>query len=70
MKERQIDEIFGQTPCLCGNVETWHPECYKGKSKAQVEASYKAVYLMLRAYLRSLRRKELVALLNRVRVVR
>lgn len=65
MKRHQVDMFFGGTPCLCGSVQTWHRECYAGKTRAQVEAAYKRVYRALRAYLGSLRRRELIALLSR-----
>lgn len=48
MTEWQIDRLLGQTPCLCGRVDTWHQECYAGKTEKQVEAAYRKVYEKIR----------------------
>jgi hypothetical protein len=37
MTRDEVDRLAGQTPCLCGNIDTWHPECYRGKTAAQVQ---------------------------------
>jgi len=39
-----IERIIGQTPCLCGDIETWHARCYAGKTHAEIAAAYKRAY--------------------------
>lgn len=39
-----IDRMIGQTPCLCGDIETWHSRCYAGKSQEKIGTGYKAAY--------------------------
>lgn len=39
-----IDRIIGQTPCLCGDIETWHARCYRGKTQEEVTQAYKRAY--------------------------
>jgi len=48
LTEHQVEQIIGQTPCVCGDVETWHPACYKGKTKEQIAAEYKTAYRIAR----------------------
>ena len=48
MTNEQIDKFLGQTPCLCGDVTTWHKECYVDKTPEEVERLYKGVYSKLR----------------------
>ena len=47
-----VDQALGQTPCLCGAIDTWHPGCYAGKTNEQVEAGYVTAYAMARKALR------------------
>lgn len=47
-----IDQALGQTPCLCGAVDTWHPSCYHGKSNEEIEAGYVKAYAKARKHLR------------------
>lgn len=49
MIRREIDKACGQTPCLCGTIDTWHPECYAGKDAKQIESMYKTAYKTARA---------------------
>lgn len=53
MTEFEIDRHFGGTPCLCGEVGTWHRGCYAGKTKAEIVAAYKGVYRKLRRRIKS-----------------
>jgi hypothetical protein len=65
MNDLQIDRILGQTPCLCGNLLTWHPECYKGKSGHDVSLAYQIVYDSIRRALAKDRNRTLRNLLLR-----
>lgn len=47
-----IDQALGQTPCLCGAIDTWHPGCYAGKSTEEIEAGYVKAYAQARKHLR------------------
>lgn len=49
-----IDQALGQTPCVCGAVDTWHPGCYKGKTNEEIEAGYVKAYAKARKHLREL----------------
>jgi hypothetical protein len=40
MNRDEIDRLLGRTPCCCGDLETWHPECYAGKTTEQIAAAY------------------------------
>lgn len=53
MKREEVDRACGQTPCLCGAIDTWHPECFAGKSKSSVAAGYDKAYQIARRKLRS-----------------
>jgi hypothetical protein len=48
----EVDQALGCTPCVCGDLTTWHAECYAGKTSEQLEAAYKRVYAKARRYLR------------------
>lgn len=43
-----VDRILGQTPCVCGDTETWHPSCYAGKSEEQIDKEYTRAYRLAR----------------------
>lgn len=47
-----IDQALGQTPCVCGAIDTWHPHCYFGKTTEQIETGYEKAYATARKYLR------------------
>lgn len=52
MTDHEVERALGYTPCVCGVLSgTWHSECYRGKSKAQVEAGYKRAFAEARRYL-------------------
>jgi hypothetical protein len=44
MKRHEIDRLAGQTPCLCGSIETWHFACYKGKTQQEVDSAIPGAY--------------------------
>ena len=48
----RIDKALGQTPCICGAVDTWHPKCYHGKSDKEIEEGYEKAYSKARVFLR------------------
>lgn len=66
MTNFELDRHFGGTPCLCGDVGTWHPSCYAGKSDAQVAAAYRTAYAWLRARLALERKTTFRAVMNKV----
>lgn len=39
-----IDRAIGQTPCICGDIETWHSDCYANKSNRQIANGMKNAY--------------------------
>jgi len=59
MREWQIDNLLGQTPCICGSVQGWHGRCYADKTQPQVDAAYKRVYAKLRVKLAKKRKAAL-----------
>jgi hypothetical protein len=65
MTRFEVDKACCQTPCLCGDIETWHPECYEGKTKVQIEKSTEQSYKIARCKLRK-RADETVRLLCRM----
>jgi len=52
MTRSEVDRACGQTPCLCGDIETWHPECYAGKTKTEISDGYNEAYSIARRKLR------------------
>lgn len=51
LSDHDVERLVGQTPCLCGSVESWHPECYRGKTDAQIKAGYRTVFAKVRRHL-------------------
>ncbi len=64
MNRLTIDRILGQTPCICGSTVTWHPECYRGKTDAQLEAARVRVYAKVRCQLAKKRRQAAATILR------
>ena len=62
MTRFEVDKACGQTPCLGGDLETWHPQCYGGKNDEQLTAATARSYEIARRKLRK-RAKESVRLL-------
>lgn len=54
MTDYEMDRHFGQTPCLCGATDTWHPRCYRNKTSEQVKDAYRRVYSKLRVSLQTI----------------
>ena len=44
LTRQAIDEILGCTPCVCGDMTTWHQSCYRDKTQEQIDAAYARVY--------------------------
>lgn len=53
MTRFDVDRACGQTPCLCGDIETWHLECFAGKTATEVKAGYSRAYQIARAKLKT-----------------
>jgi len=64
MTALEIDRYFGQTPCLCGDVSSWHFDCYAGKSAKEVASAYRRVYARIRRRLYRERRTCAVCLVH------
>jgi hypothetical protein len=62
----RIDRILQQTPCLCGNTETWHKDCYAGKSSDEIERAQDRVYARIQRDLRAIRRNTAAAEIRRI----
>lgn len=48
-----IEEIIGQSPCVCGSWATWHPKCYAGKTQEEINAACKKAYVFARKYIKA-----------------
>ena len=55
MRDWDIDRLLGQSPCLCGATDTWHQQCFTGKTGEQINAEYDRVYAKLRRHFGKLR---------------
>ena len=64
MTEFEIDRLLGQTPCICGATNTWHGECYAGKTEEQITTAYRRVYAKLRAKFAKQRKDAVAAMLK------
>jgi hypothetical protein len=54
-----IDRLAQQTPCLCGSIDTWHRNCYAGKTPGQLRDARTESYKIAAAELK--RRNKLAA---------
>lgn len=52
MRRLEVDRACSQTPCLCGDSETWHPECFVGMTPGRVRDAYDRAYKIARSNLR------------------
>ena len=55
MNRLEVDRALGQAPCICGDVETWHPQCYAkflGRPKYEVDAAMDRAYCTARRKLK------------------
>lgn len=54
MTDHEVERALGYTPCVCGVIDgTWHPECYRNKTREQINAGYKRAYAAARRYLKA-----------------
>jgi hypothetical protein len=44
MTRNVIDRLAQQTPCSCGDIDTWHDRCYAGKSNPKIRAEMVVAY--------------------------
>ena len=55
MNRLEVDRALGQTPCICGDVESWHPQCYArflGRPKHEIDAAMDRAYRTARCKLK------------------
>lgn len=53
LTDHEVERALGYTPCVCGKIDgTWHPECYRGKTKQQLDAGYKKAFANARRHLK------------------
>jgi hypothetical protein len=55
MNRMEVDRALGQTPCICGDVEAWHPQCYArflGRPKHEIDAAMDRAYRTARRKLK------------------
>ena len=55
MNRLEVDRALGQTPCICGDVENWHPQCYAkflGRPKHEIDAAMDRAYRAARRKLK------------------
>lgn len=66
LSRHQVDMIIGMTPCVCGDIENWHPSHYKGKTDGQIESEYRRAYRKARKIIRNLAASEACAALAKL----
>lgn len=64
MTRDEVDRALGGTPCICGDLKSWHPKCYAGKSPTQIQTARARVYSKARKFLA---RQRKLALLKALR---
>jgi hypothetical protein len=52
MTKEVIEKVIGQSPCLCGDMNTWHGTCYAGKSNEQIAQESEKAYRTVAAALK------------------
>jgi len=54
MTDHEVERALGYSPCVCGVLDgTWHPECYRNKTRVQINAAYKRSFAIARRYLKT-----------------
>lgn len=54
MTDHEVERALGYTPCVCAKIDgTWHPECYRGKTKAELAAGYRRAFAAARRHLKA-----------------
>jgi hypothetical protein len=67
MNRTDVDRALGCSPCCCGDLETWHPECYAGKTTEQIAAAYARAYAIARREIGERARVAALVTLHRAR---
>jgi hypothetical protein len=67
LSDHEVEREIGQTPCLCGDFETWHTRCYAGKCDAQIAKELRSAMLLARKELKRRRVAEAMAAIERTR---
>jgi hypothetical protein len=53
MTDYEVERALGYTPCACGVIDgTWHPECYKGKTRKELAEGHRRAMLNARRHLK------------------
>jgi hypothetical protein len=53
MTDYEVDRALGYSPCVCGVINgTWHSECYRGKTRGQIDAGLRRAYANARKHLK------------------
>lgn len=58
LTDYEVVQILGCDPCICGDLTTWHPQCYAGKTDAEIQSAARAA---MRRARRAIKRKAAVA---------
>ena len=54
MTDYKVERLLGYTPCVCGNLDgAWHPTCYWGLTKEQIDAGYKRAFAAARRHIKA-----------------
>lgn len=53
MTNAEVERALGCTPCVCGALDTWHAQCYAGKSQDEIDAGYKRAFAKARRNLKT-----------------
>lgn len=68
MTDHEVERALGYTPCVCAKIDgTWHPECYRGKTKDEIDAGYKRAFAAARRHLKKAREEAAAACLTNLR---
>lgn len=67
MTRFEVDRACGQSPCLCGDIETWHLSCFAGKTAAEIERLYVRAYRVARLRLQRRAQQHLDRVLARIK---
>ncbi|MCE2724489.1 MAG: hypothetical protein ACK46J_09445 [Burkholderiales bacterium] len=54
MTRDEVERILGYTPCVCGVIDgTWHPECYRGLTDAEITAGYTKAFAAAKRHIKN-----------------
>jgi hypothetical protein len=51
----EVERALVCTPCVCGDLASWHRECYAGKTQEQIAAGYARAFAKARRHLKKVR---------------